>query len=86
MRKKKKKSVVKDLFGDIMEEEALLMDDDERQSQAEQTAIQEEYEAELAARLYGKKPEKAYTLTIISDPEQSGVEAAFKDYKRWLVD
>ena len=69
----------------MQEADLALNDEPDRESkgEAEQAA---EYEADLQERLYGKKSERAYTLTIISDPEQSGIESNFKDYSRWVMD
>lgn len=30
--------------------------------------------------------EKSYTLTVICDPEESGIEKTYSEYKRWLMD
>lgn len=30
--------------------------------------------------------EKSYTLTMICDPEDAGIEKTFIDYKKWMVD
>ena len=30
--------------------------------------------------------EKSYTLTMIADPEESGIEKTFIDYKKWMID
>lgn len=30
--------------------------------------------------------EKSYTLTMICDPEESGIDKIFIEYKRWMLD
>ena len=87
--KNKNKLPVKDLFGDILEDAAQALEDEDLKRPAR---IEDEQEDDDHAELggvyggnsYGKAAEKSYTLTIISDPEQSGVEANFKDYQRWM--
>ena len=34
---------------------------------------------------YFDRQEKSYTLTIIADPEEAGLEKTFADYKKWLL-
>lgn len=44
-------------------------------------------EEDIVAKLYSNKPqEKSYTLTIICDPVEAGIDDHFKDYNRWLMD
>ena len=87
--KKKKGPVVKDLFGDIMEEESQLMgDQDEEEEDAEHSASPlKSHEDDIVAKLYSNRPqEKSYTLTIISDPVEAGIDSHFNDYTKWLLE
>ena len=81
--KKKKGPVVKDLFGDIMEEESQMIGNteqdeygDQENNDIEDTPLKEDIEYNnIVGSLYDNRPkEKAYTLTIICDPEEAGIE------------
>ena len=86
--KKKKGPVVKDLFGDIMEEESQMIGDDEEdefEDQDQEGLMQGSpgQDDDIVSKFYGRREEKAYTLTIICDPEEAGIEDHYKDYKKW---
>jgi len=81
---KDKKPVIKDLDGNILGDDsqgeedpfdALDQDDSFKMANG------------LAADYYDDAlREKSYTLTMIADPDESGIEKTFVEYKKWMLD
>lgn len=79
--KKSKKPVVKDLDGEIIggseDDDNEELDQDASFKMA--NSLANDYFDESSR-------EKSYTLTMICDPEDSGIEKIYIEYKRWLID
>ena len=91
-KKQNKKAPVKDLFGGVMKgvkdmEGMSSESDDDRLNDLDM------FEKQMASAnikvttqdMYDNH-EKSYTLTIICDPEESGIEKRYQEYQKWLFD
>lgn len=82
--------LVKDLFGDIVDPvNQDEMDQNESESEEDEFGGQDEsfkMADNLASGYFdaGASQEKSYTLTMICDPDDSGIDKKFREYREWL--
>lgn len=80
---------MKDLFGDIMEEESQMMGEQDQEDDDEDDSASplKNHEDDIVAKLYNNRPqEKSYTLTVICDPVEAGIDSHFNDYNKWQLE
>lgn len=81
----KKKQPMKDLFGGLIEDGDGLSE--EQDSEADILNTMGAQNDPYTGDIYEHTPtEKSYTLTIISDPEESGIDRKYLDYQRFMLE
>ena len=82
--------LVKDLFGDIVDPMEGQDDLDQNDSESEEELFGAQDESFkmadnlVSGYLDGSTQEKSYTLTMICDPDDSGIDKKYREYREWL--
>ena len=90
-KEKKKKPILKDLDGEIIEQEDSGNDMDQSEQDMSMAMDPDNNGFNIANSLANdmfneQQREKSYTLTIICDPDEAGIDKKYLEYQRWLVD
>lgn len=91
-KKKGKKAPVKDLFGGVMKgvKDMEGMSDDSDDDNMNDLDMFEKQMANANIKVTTSEMydthEKSYTLTIICDPEESGIDKRYQDYQKWIFE